>query len=120
LKGNIVVHPQVQSMTANGSVTLLVSAQGLWVYQFTAQQKQQLARQIAGKSTNDAKTLLASQAGVHNVSISVNNSVLPNDANQISMVVQDVPGLQNTGAGGTSGSLPLLPTSTPATQPGNG
>ncbi|HEX4204960.1 MAG TPA: baseplate J/gp47 family protein [Ktedonobacteraceae bacterium] len=120
LKGNIVVHPQVQSMTANGSVTLLVSAQGLWVYQFTAQQKQQLAKQIAGKSTNDAKTLLASQAGVHNVSISVNNSVLPNDANQISMVVQDVPGLQNTGAGGTSSSLPLLPTSTPATQPGNG
>ncbi|HEY7415063.1 MAG TPA: hypothetical protein VH593_07710, partial [Ktedonobacteraceae bacterium] len=118
LEGNIVLQSQVQQVN-NDTVSLLVNAKGLWVYQFSTQQKQQLARLIAGKSINSAKAILQAQPGIHAVTVSSNNATLPTDPSQIAVVVQNLSGLQ----GGTPTPFPSPPASTPATAtplPGRG
>ncbi len=112
LQGNIVIRSQVQQVNEDNTVSLLVSANGVWVYQFSNQQKQQLARLIAGKSIDSAKTLLQSQTGVQHVTISSNSATLPSDPGQIAIVVQNVPGAQENGT-------PTAPPSSVATTPPN-
>jgi serine/threonine protein kinase len=73
------------------TVALTVSAQGLWVYQFTDAQKQALARLIAGKGMEEAQRLLASQPGVARASITLSGGIgqtLPSDPAKIKIVVQ--------------------------------
>ena len=99
LVGDIVTgQPQVLADDA-GTVTLNVSADGMWVYQFSEAQKQQLAQLITGKPLADAQALLLQQAGVKKVSISTAGgwgSALPTTPNDIKFNVLTVPGLQAT------------------------
>jgi hypothetical protein len=117
-QGTPIIHSQVQQINPDQSVSLIVSAEGLWVYQFSNDQKLQLAKLIVGKAVDAAKTLLTAQMGVQDATISTNNSTLPTDPSQISIVIQAVPNLQDTGApafptpGGTS--------ATPGAQPARG
>jgi hypothetical protein len=113
-----IIHSQVQQINPDQSVSLIVSTEGLWVYQFNNDQKLQLAKLIAGKTVDAAKTLLTAQMGVQDATISANNSTLPADPSQISIVIQAVPNLQDTGA-------PIFPTpggagATPGAQPARG
>jgi hypothetical protein len=117
-QGTPIIHSQVQQINPDQSVSLIVSAEGLWVYQFSNDQKLQLAKLIAGKAVDAAKTLLTAQMGVQDATISTNNSTLPTDPSQISIVIQAVPNLQDTGA-------PVFPTpggpsATPGAQPARG
>jgi VCBS repeat-containing protein len=109
---------QVQQVNDDRTVSLLVTAKGLWVYQFSNQQKQQLAKLVAGKSINSAKAILQAQPGVHSVTISSNNATLPTDPSQIAISIQTLSGLQSAG---TPTPFPAPPASTPKTpQPGRG
>jgi hypothetical protein len=118
LNGNVVVQSQVQQVNDDRTVSLLVTAKGLWVYQFSNQQKQQLAKLVAGKSINSAKAILQAQPGVHSVTISSNNATLPTDPSQIAISIQTLSGLQSAG---TPTPFPAPPASTPKTpQPGRG
>ena len=75
---------------ARGTITLTVAAQGLWAIQFSAAQKQTLATLIAGKTPQQAQTLLLAQPGVQqvNIQLSQGSNALPTDAHQISIVIQ--------------------------------
>ena len=93
--------------TKKGTLSLMVEAEGVWVYQFSAAQKQALARLLAGKSKQNAQALLLEQKGVTTAAIQFsgsNGNTLPSDPTQIIIVVQNVAGLQ----------APASPTTVPA------
>ncbi|MBA2285347.1 MAG: hypothetical protein H0W02_07700, partial [Ktedonobacteraceae bacterium] len=111
-----------------GSVQLTVPAEGIWVYQIDDAKKQQLAKLIAGKTKAQATRLLQQQADIQKLDIQIDHgdgNTLPTDAANITIVVQNVPGLQGTptpggGPGGTPPATPIttgVPTSTGG--PGN-
>ncbi len=77
-----------------GAVTLTVSAEGTWAYQFTDAQKQSLARLIGGKSVQEAQQLLDSQPGIEKATIQLSGigQTLPTDPTKIKIVVQAVAG----------------------------
>lgn len=99
LVGDVVTaQPQVLADDA-GTVTLSVSAEGMWVYQISEAQKQQLAQLITGKPLTDAQALLLKQTGVKKASITTAGgwgSALPTSPNDIKFTVVPVSGLQAT------------------------
>ena len=113
LTGNILTTITRAIADKSGKVTLFINAQGLWVYQFSNAQKSQMASQIAGKTQNQATAFLAVQQGVSKVaSISISSgNTLPTDASKITIVVQNVPGLQGTPTG-SPGAGTATPTNT--------
>lgn len=116
LVGNLVTQTTVQSIN-QGNASLLVNAQGRWVYQISDALEQQLKKQIAGKSVDSARALLKSQRGIRDVDIQVNGNTLPTDLSQINIVVQNIPGLPGGGSGGVSGTPTVTgPTVGPGTQ----
>ncbi len=122
LVGNIVTQATVQGVN-NGVVNLLVSAKGIWAYQFTDARQLALKKLIVGKSVADAAAILKSQEGVANASFDPNSGTLPTNTSDISFVIQPVTGL--SGGGGTSGGVNTTPTvngpgTNPTTQPGLG
>lgn len=113
LTGNILTTITRAIADKSGKVTLFINAQGLWVYQFSNALKSHLAGQIAGKTQNQATAILAGQQGVSKIdgiSISSGNT-LPTDASKITIVAQNVPGLQGT-LTGTPGAGTATPTNT--------
>jgi hypothetical protein len=125
LVGSIVTNTTVQGVDAKtGTVSLLVSGKGKWVYQFSDAQKQTLAKLIAGMNAAQAKATLANQPGVAAVSIPAGVTTLPTDPTQIAIAIQPVTGF--SGAGGTSPSgTPTVTgatvtTGTPTPQSGKG
>jgi len=98
LVGNLVTDVRQVSLTdtKKGTLSLMVDAEGVWVYQFGAAQKQALAKLLADKSTQNAQTLLLEQKGVTTAAIQFsgsNENTLPSDPTQIIIVVQKVAGL---------------------------
>ncbi|GCE31788.1 hypothetical protein KDA_72720 [Dictyobacter alpinus] len=74
---------------------LLVQGHGTWVYQVKAEQKQQLLRQVAGKSIDAAKNIIKQQKGIVNVFIKSGDNAaatLPTDPTAITIQVQSSPG----------------------------
>lgn len=122
LTGNLVTGITQLSLTNpnKGTLELFVTAEGIWVYQFSDTQKAMLAKLIAGKSKQAAQTLLLQQMGVARVDIQLSGGdgkTLPTDTTQITIDVLTVPGLQGTTpstptAGPGSGS-PTVPTTVP-------
>lgn len=101
LVGDVVIGiPQVLTTGEyGGPVTLSISAEGMWVYQFSDAQKHTFAQLIAGKPLADAQTLLLKQEGVKKVSISTTGgwgAALPTSASDIKFTLVAVPGLQAT------------------------
>lgn len=91
--------PQVGTTGANGTVFLDVSAEGIWIYQFSDAQKQQIAQLIAGKPLADGQALLQKQTGVKKVNVTTAGgwgTAFPSSPNDIKFVVLTVPGLQAT------------------------
>lgn len=81
---------------AYGTISLPVTAEGVWVYQWSDAQKQKLAKLVAGRSTQDAKMLLLRQKGVSAANIQLpsdDNGVLPSNPSNITMDVATVGGL---------------------------
>lgn len=80
-------HVVIKNMTLiNNATQATFSAQGVWVYAFSADRLNQLARVCAGKSPAAAHALLLNQPGISNVQIST-TSTLPS-ADHIQMKVQ--------------------------------
>jgi serine/threonine protein kinase len=76
-----------------GTIMISVHASGLWLFQFNDTQKQHLAQLIAGKSEQDAQAQLLQQMGVAQAGISLSNgNTLPTSSNQITIIVQSLPG----------------------------
>jgi len=121
LVGNVVTQARVQSVNT-GIVNLLVSAKGIWAYQFTDARQLELKKLIAGKSASDAATILKSQKGVAGASLDPNSGTLPTNLDDIKFVIQSVTGLSGGGAPGSSDFTPTVtgPGITPTTQPGLG
>src|SRR5438270_2866590 len=94
--GHIVTTVQQARMGANNAITLQVLTEGIWVYQFNANQISRLRNLIAGKSQDDALSLLKQQHGVDKTSIQLyggNGTTLPSDTNHITLDVLSVSGL---------------------------
>jgi len=122
LAGTVVTTVTQATAGSNGTVTLLVKAEGIWVYQFSAAYKMQLAKLIAGKSPSQANALLLGQPGVDKIdgiNVSGGGSTLPTDATQITLVVLNVPGLQGspTPTGSPGSGTPTSTTSSPVPRP---
>ena len=101
-----------------GTLELFVTAEGIWVYQFSDAQKAMLAKLIAGKSKQAAQTLLLQQMGVAQVDIQLSGGdgkTLPTDTTQITIDVLTVPGLQapTTTTPTTGPGSPTVPTTSP-------
>ena len=95
LVGHIKTQVTNATLGSQGTVTVTVNAEGVWAYQFSDPQKQALAGLIAGKSEQEATQVLQAQTGVAQVSIHFsggNGQTLPTDPQQITMVIQAVPG----------------------------
>ena len=78
-----------------GTVTLLIAAKGIWVFQFDNARKSALAKLIAGKSGQQGQTLLLSQPGVAKVDFQfsqLSGNTLPANPNAITIVVQSASG----------------------------
>ncbi len=104
LVGNIATAMTNAMADTKGRVSLLVNAEGIWVYQFNNAQKQTLMKLIAGKSQKVAQSLLLQQEGVDKTTIQLfggNGSTLPADQSQITLAVLSVQGLQGVGAPAT-------------------
>jgi hypothetical protein len=118
LAGNVVSTVTVQTVSTAGVLSLLVDARGRWAYQFTRQQKTQLAVLIKGLSADQAIARLESQPGVVDVSIPGDVTTLPTDPSQIISVIQNVAGL--TGGRTTPAEPPVTATTIIATPAAGG
>ncbi|MFL5705398.1 MAG: protein kinase domain-containing protein [Ktedonobacteraceae bacterium] len=97
LVGNVIaVITQAAMIDKNrGITTLLVKAEGVWVFKFSSGWQQKLTNLIVGKSKQAALNILQEQLGVVRISIqlpSSNNTALPRDPHQIRFVIVHVPG----------------------------
>jgi len=74
---------------AHGTLSLLVSVQGTWSYQFSSVQISQLSRKIAGLPRQEAVSLLRHDADIQAVSITEtwNANTLPTDPAHIQFMV---------------------------------
>src|SRR5262249_34414113 len=92
------IKTSVNSVTLDnqGVVTITTTAEGVWVYQFSQGQQQDLAKLVAGKSKQAAISLLQQQPGVFQVAVQLaggTGQVLSGNLGQIRVVVQSVPGV---------------------------
>lgn len=78
-----------------GTVLIPVTAEGIWVYQFSSAQEQAMAKQIVGKKKAESYTVLLRQPGVAHVNIQLSGgdgNTLPIDFQQIRFVILSVNG----------------------------
>jgi hypothetical protein len=114
LTGNVVTGvTKATLLDAKGTVSLLVSAQGVWVYQFSDAVKQDFANHIANKSEQDAKTYLLGQPGVSDVKIVISSGTTLPDASHITIEIVAIPGATGTPTTGTPTVTPGSPTVAP-------
>jgi VCBS repeat-containing protein len=73
-----------------GTMSVTVSADGVWAYQFTDAEMQAIARLIAGKSVQEARQVLVSQPGVEKATVQISGfgQMVPSDPSKIKIVVQ--------------------------------
>ncbi len=119
LTGNIVTGvTKATVLDTRGTVSLLVSAQGVWVYQFSDVVKQDFANHIANKSEQDAKKYLLGQPGVSDVKIVISSGTTLPDASHNTIEIVAIPGATGTPTvtpGSPSGFV--TPLSTPPLTP---
>jgi hypothetical protein len=83
LTGNIVKGVTQITLQSGGTVSLVVSAEGVWVYQFSDAAKQNLANHIAHVSKQAAINYLLTQPGVSSVAIVISSGNMLPDAAHI-------------------------------------
>jgi hypothetical protein len=129
LTGNIVTGVTQATVVDNkGTVSLVVRAEGVWVYQFSDTAKKSLANHIAKMSKEDALRYLMSlrdlmgQPAVSSVQIEISSgSTLP-DASHITINIKPIPGATGTPTvtPGSPTVVPTTPTVAPTPTPGLG
>ncbi len=74
---------------AHGTLSLLVSVEGTWSYQFSSAEIARLSREIAGRSRQEALSFLKRQEHIHTVTIteSWNATTIPSDLAHIQVMV---------------------------------
>ena len=106
---------------AKGVITLLVYVDGIWVYQFSAAQKQEFVKLIAGKNQKEAQAILMQQTGVDKTTIQFfggDGNTLPGNQSRISIAVLSVPGLQSVVTPTQAPPKPtVIPQATPSASP---
>ena len=114
LTGNVVTGVTKTTVLDNkGTVSLIVSAQGVWVFQFKDAVKQDLANHIANKSEQDAKAYLLGQPGVSDVKIVISSGTTLPDVSHITIEIVAIPGATGTPTTGTPTVTPGSPTVAP-------
>ncbi len=112
LTGSIVSEvTRVSVVDTKGTLSILVKADGVWVYHFGDTVLQGFTNQIAGKSNADATSFLVKQTGVKAVKIDNPNGDTMPDASNIKFVIENVPGLSGSPTPGTA--TPVHPTVVP-------
>ncbi|WP_376796785.1 hypothetical protein [Thermogemmatispora sp.] len=94
-----------------GVVSITITAEGLWAYQFSAADKERLAHLIAGKSRSEAQQLLQRQEGIKasDIQIAHGSERLPADSKQINIVIATISGLQpGTATSTVPASSPII------------
>ena len=102
---------QATVIDTKGTVSLNVSAQGLWVYQFSKTVLQGFKNTIARESEQAAMNYLLQQPGVKSVNIQISSGNTLPDAADITIKLATVPGV--TGSPATTPSShepPVVPT----------
>jgi len=124
LTGNIVTGvTKATVVDTNGTVSLLVRAEGVWVYVFTDAAKKDLANHIANMKKQDAIKYLTGQPGVSSVQIEISSGDTLPDAAHITINIKPVPGATGaptvtpptvvpTGAATPPATPPITPTPT--------
>jgi hypothetical protein len=77
---------KVQGVDGQGTVSLLVQAESMGVFQFSNAYQQTLIQAIAGKSEQDAQALLSGKPGVQHVTITlsgIKGQILPSQLAEI-------------------------------------
>ncbi len=95
--GNTVVQVVRSVPDAHGNVQLTTNAAGIWAYQFTPAQRAHLASLIAGKSAQEARSILLGQTGVQDATITLTGvgvTSVPTDQKRITINVNEVQGLR--------------------------
>ncbi len=117
LSGNIVSEvTRVTVVDTKGTLSILVKAEGVWVYQFTDAVLQGFTNHIANMSNQAAINYLMTQPGVKAVKIDNPNGDTMPDASHIKIVIEAIPGVSGspTPSGtGTPTATPLHPTVVP-------
>lgn len=117
LDGNIVTSVlSATKVSSQGQLTIEIQAQGLWVYQFNDQLQQNIKQSLVKLSKTDAQSVLLHAMGVAGAQITLSTgTVMPSNANDITLVIQRLPGVQNTPSTpiGSPTALPTNPASTP-------
>jgi hypothetical protein len=87
---------------SKGTLTILVKAEGVWVYQFSDTVQQDFKTQIQNKSEQDAINYLKAQPGVKDVKIEISNGgTTLSDAANITIEIVPIPGTTGTPTTGT-------------------
>ena len=95
----IAAPPTIQSSGNDGTITMTVKTEGIWVYHFSDAQLSSMAKTIAGKTQNDALAILSKEPGVRKVGVATSGSwgtALPTAPTNITFNMQTVPGLKAT------------------------
>jgi hypothetical protein len=106
LVGNVVTTITSQTVIdTKGTVSLVIAAQGVWVYQFTPAILTDIKNKLAKQSQSTAQAVLNAYPGVMSATIVISSGTTMPDAADITIKVVQIPGL--TGS----------PTPTPTTPP---
>ena len=95
----IAAPPTIQSIGNDGTTSMTVKTEGIWVYHFSDAQLSSMAQTIAGKTQNDALAILSKEPGVSKASVATSGSwgtALPTAPANITFNVQTVTGLKAT------------------------
>src|SRR6266700_3016374 len=114
LTGSIVANvTRVTVVDTKGTLSILVRAEGVWVYLFSNTVMQGFANHIANMRNQDAITYLMGQPGVKAVKIdNPNGNTLP-DAAHIKFIIVAIPGATGSPTPGTGTVTPVGPTVVP-------
>ncbi len=94
--GSITTQVTQATPDIHGNVLLITNASGIWAYQFTTAQTAHFANLIAGRSSQDARSVLLGQTGVQGATIALTGvgvTTVPNDTNHITINIEAVQGL---------------------------
>ena len=118
LVGNVVTGITSETVIdTKGTVSLVILAQGVWVYQFTDTILTGIKNKIAKESQSKAQADLNKTPGVMSATISISSGTTMPDAADITIKVVQIPGLTGsptptptTPPGGTTPTPPITPT----------
>jgi hypothetical protein len=116
LVGDVI--PSIQKVNRVGqNVTMLTTAQGIWVYQFSDSQLSQLKQGLVGKKIAQARTILSQLTGIKNFDIKFDKGdTLPSDPGQIKINMNQVMGLSS--GSGNNGNPPMSQPGSSGATPG--